>query len=371
MKAKKRALIINFYASPGGAERRFARAFEHLNQNPDNDIELVINKYGKEQLQKIGINISKENVNVIGNSKEFSAFEKIKFLAKLTLLILLKKYSHIHYAIDPSYCSYSHSKLLKLLKTPYSLSILDSNRAREADFSSYTKRIWATSIRNATRIDFLSEGIKNNTLDIFKLIPPHEISPCSFTDYSKSIISESKEYDLVMMCRLHPGKGLELLFSALQEIRRRNQQSLIKKIGIFGRGPLEKYVASEIKNLPEFNIELNYTTNPFDIFSRTKVFLSLQEKENYPSQSILEAASCGAMIIATNVGETYKLVSEENGHLTFPSPNAVAQKIIEGLSQYNSNSFDACRSSESVRKAHTIERFSRYLHDFITRAQYK
>jgi glycosyltransferase involved in cell wall biosynthesis len=53
----------------------------------------------------------------------------------------------------------------------------------------------------------------------------------------------------------------------------------------------------------------------------------LQHFNNYPSQSLLEAMACGNAVVATNVGETHRLVDETVGLLIEPEAPALAEAL--------------------------------------------
>lgn len=68
----------------------------------------------------------------------------------------------------------------------------------------------------------------------------------------------------------------------------------------------------------------------------TEVFLSLQDFTNYPSQSLLEAISCGCYIIASDVGDTRNIVESSFGVCHELRPRDVADAIIRYISKGNS-----------------------------------
>ena len=74
-----------------------------------------------------------------------------------------------------------------------------------------------------------------------------------------------------------------------------------------------------------------YTTDaPYEVLAQTKIFLSLQKTNNYPSQSLLEAMASGCAIIATDVGETRRLLDETRSIL-IPYDAVYLKSAIEKL----------------------------------------
>lgn len=365
------ALVINFYGAPGGAERRFVRTFRRMREWGGQE-KLIINAHGKNALEQVGVFLDRENVVVIEDFRLFgrlTAVSKVVFVMQLWWHILFNRCKHLHYPVDPSYLSLFHSFVGRLLHVGYSLSVVDSTRVTRENFNRYSWLVWRRSVFFASRLDCLSEGIAGNVRALFNRVPSIEVSPCSFTDYSKSQIAAHKDFDIVLMSRLCAGKGIDLFFDALAVLCKQHGADVIAKIGIFGSGPMHDYVRARIQALPELNFEFGYASNPFEIFSRTKIFLSLQEKENYPSQSLLEAISCGALVIATDVGETYRIVSDEIGYRVPARPEALANQMMIALSRVNAEQFNGTQASRLIRETHTVERFSDYFSAFLRRAE--
>ncbi|AYC31460.1 glycosyltransferase family 1 protein [Pseudomonas cavernae] len=363
------ALFINYCGIPGGAERRFARTFLAI-QGKNKNVFLIINKHGREALEKKGITLGKKNILQTDSTKEKKEkiLDKILTLASTWLIIKKNKIHHVHYPVDPSIYTFAHSFLVRILNVSYSLSIVDSSRVSKNDLSFLQKIIWKRSIKKASRLDILSDGIHANITKIFGKLPSWEISPCSFTDYSKSHKgSTRRDFNFVMMSRFTQGKGYELLFDALEYIKKNRPLDINKigKIGLFGDGPLNTYIAKRVQDNKEFKIQISYTDNPFEVFSKSNFFLSLQKSENYPSQSILEAMSCGAIVIATDVGETYKIVPDGIGYRVNPTPKSLALTMIDFADKHDNRAEMSNASIDFVKKTHTISRFSTYLDNFL------
>jgi len=370
--SRRHAIFLNCHKDFGGAERRFARTFcDHLCN--DKNITLITNKASVKALMSAGIIKTKEGITempggIIEPGLTYKFYHIINFIL-LTFYALKNRVKHIHYPVDPSPYSLFHCVFLRLLGISYSLSIVDSSRTKPSDFGFFRKLIWKYSIKYAQGIEFLSDGIRKNISCIFsaQMSPSQKtsVSPCSFTDYSKAHFSYEKNYDLVMVCRLHPKKGHDLLFSALQHIKELGKSHEVSSIGIFGSGSLETQIRAEIDKLKEFNISLRKTNDPFAVFAKSKFLLSLQTDENYPSQAILEALSSGAGIIATDVGETYKIVPDKVGFRVPHSAVDLAKTILHALGTYKVDYSKFRLLNEFVTTEHSAERFSLYLREFI------
>jgi glycosyltransferase involved in cell wall biosynthesis len=108
------------------------------------------------------------------------------------------------------------------------------------------------------------------------------------------------------------------------------------------------------------HVTIRFEPRPTRILNRSSIFVSLQILENYPSQSLLEAMACGNAVVATDIGETWRLVDEKNGIRIPSSPEALADAIVNLLDDpHLSRKQQASR--QRVLSEHTPERFFRHI----------
>ena len=192
------------------------------------------------------------------------------------------------------------------------------------------------------------------------------ISPCSFTDYEevdRHEVSERRGLDFVMLSRLDSKKGFDLIINALL-IHESSFSEKVIDLYFYGKGPLYDEIVKRTKSLTKSNVTIRYAKSPISVFKNSKVFLSLQKYENYPSQSLLEAISSGCFIIATDVGDTRSLLNESNS-LLIKDENELLDAIYKIQSDFEYYEKKAKLSSHSIRKTHSIERFSSYFKSFL------
>lgn len=85
------------------------------------------------------------------------------------------------------------------------------------------------------------------------------------------------------------------------------------KFYLLGSGEQENELSELLKN-EEYNgidIFVGFVSNPQAILERSKIILSVQEYNNYPSRSLLEAMACGNIPVVTNVGNTDLIAKPE------------------------------------------------------------
>lgn len=99
--------------------------------------------------------------------------------------------------------------------------------------------------------------------------------------------------------------------------------------------------------------------------AEAQVFLSLQDFDNYPSQSLIEAMANGCNVIATDVGET-RLLIEEGGenYLIAPNENALCDALSEAL---NSSATWNENNANKILTEHSVGRYAKYFYENFVR----
>ena len=151
-----------------------------------------------------------------------------------------------------------------------------------------------------------------------------------------SSLSEDGIFRIVSCARIVPLKRIDLLLQGIDCAARLRPKQMIEWHH-FGDGQMRSDFQKIAKNFPDNvkghlpgfvsndDIMRHYHHNPVD------VFMSVSETEGGAPVSIMEAASCGIPIIATNVGGTPEIVSEKNGILLDPdpTPDEIASALLK------------------------------------------
>ena len=143
------------------------------------------------------------------------------------------------------------------------------------------------------------------------------LTPGSFVDTTvfKPAGDEQKENHFVFLGRFFFVKQVIQLLQAIPELCRRLDAAGFAgyKFIFLGYGQLEQEMHSIMKQ-PEYKglpVEIKMTNNPEEVLAKSKVFFSLQLKNNYPSKSLLEAMAAGNIPLVTNVGTTGMIAAPE------------------------------------------------------------
>lgn len=216
-------------------------------------------------------------------------------------------------------------------------------------------------LKKADCIDFLSQGIISRLENKIGPIEPERISvtPNSFISYDKFYPEYPKENFVTFLARLYSVKNPILYLKAIRIFNQKYKRNNIK-FYLIGEG-MEKEIDEFIKENGLNNVEfIKKHFQPWKFLRRSKIFVSIQQDENYPSQSLLEAMACENAIVASDVGETRKLVSENEGILVPLNAEKIADAILELFSDPDSIERLGKNARKKAIENHTIEKYSEY-----------
>lgn len=362
----------------GGAERRFAYLFLQL-QRMKQDVCLITNESAYQKLEFVIPEIKEFQDNIFfPKSYSFtgsSLLKKIKllqsiFFIKTVFYLLRSNIHHIHFPVNPSGYAFFMSLLARWLGITISCSVVNSLKKEKSDFSWIQYHLWKGVLNRCKWIDFLSPSIQKNLLHIFGSNQPlfncATISPCSFSYVADMLFAKSnigldtlpeKIIDVLFLSRFIKGKGIDLLLHAIKIL---DDKKLACEFLIAGFGPLEEEIKKITENLFHVKCKILYAKNSIEVLQQSKIVLSIQQYENYPSQILLEAAACGTAVIATDVGDTRMICNENNSLLINSDPHILASAIetlIENTTLRNTLSQQLYKD---VMENHSVENFSEY-----------
>lgn len=152
-------------------------------------------------------------------------------------------------------------------------------------------------------------------------------SPCYFTSYhGEPAVVEERDHRLVMFVgRFAPEKSPLLFVDTIHHVRR---AGLDVRAKMLGEGPYLKAVLRRISSLGlDGVISVGFSRTPAQDLSTAGIFVTLQTGDNYGSQSLLEAMGAGCAIVASDVGETRRIVTDDVGFVVEQTATAVAGAI--------------------------------------------
>jgi glycosyltransferase involved in cell wall biosynthesis len=339
------AVLIWSSASFGGAERRFARLAAELNARPGFQVTLFCLRRSLPALKALGLDTESLDITTIDLRRDGGGGAMLRLAALVNFLSLVRHggFDRLFMAMNPGMLTYLVTRFRPWLPKT-SMAMVDLLHATHAGpvYRYFVRR----SVARAYSVDCLSEGV----LEAFgSSIAPEDrarisIAPGSFTDYSQVKSSEGRDIDVVLMSRLTPLKGHDLLEQAAGKL-----SGII--LHICGSGPLRVNVPGAL---------IYATDDPFAVLARAKISLSLQRLGNYPSQVVLESMASGCAIIATDTGETRKFLDETCAVLIPDDADALAEAIAALLADSQRRQALADAARLRVLRDHTVERYADY-----------
>lgn len=230
---------------------------------------------------------------------------------------------------------------------------------REMVGSALGLRLYRLALRLARVVDALSEPIRDAL--VREGVAPERIrvSAGSCVDTIRFRPASVKRPWVVFVGRLIPEKNPALFVEACALVRDRVPAA---RFFVLGGGPLRHDLVVLVQRHGlEGCTEVSWCDHVETVLGEALVFVSLQRTDNYPSQALLEALACGAAVVATDVGLTWKLVDETVGLRVEAKPVSVADAVIRLLDNPAQATAMGQRGRERVMQQHSMDAYLDYL----------
>lgn len=352
MKEEKILLIntqfVELYVS--GFTNRFIGLWCFLQKNPDQQRARMHWLTNRSLWNKYFPNKPKpDDVTVMKASLKYFRYTSRLFYPFYVLYVYYRqRCTSIHVAtsiIDSLYLV----RLFNLFRIPYCFTFASNSLDMAGYQSERVKKKWQQLFWKAKNIEVLNP---TNSIDHYR--GRKFISPTSFPYLPEIANIPEQQYtnpdreDLVVFCgSFVPQKNPLLAIDGFIDFYERfHAQHPNAKLAMVGKGGLADTVRERAGQLNEKYgrqlIEIVPDTQLLQLLSRAKIFLSLQDYDNYPSQAVMEAMLfCNATISIDN-GDTRKLVKEEDGNILLQDkdPHALGEAIhqlLTGWTLYTQN----------------------------------
>lgn len=99
---------------------------------------------------------------------------------------------------------------------------------------------------------------------------------------------------------------------------------------VMGQGEDDAEIRHALESLAaESRVTVGYEPNVEEVFRRSRIYISLIEPDNYPSQAVMEAMHFGNALILSDNGDSGVFLGEpHNGELVSLDPQEVADRIV-------------------------------------------
>ena len=344
----------------GGAEKRFAGLWNSFLQKREQNsfnLFLILNPALYEKFVDAEILI-RDHPNVIVEKLSEKNFLTYRANVKRAIKKYSRKGDIIHFiGYTPFLFIFSRKTLLSVT---YSNINVEGLKA---------KWIVYVSLLLSGSADILDSGVykKLRKLFFWKRNNMYKTSN-SFCDtelYTPALLQ--KKNWIVFLGRFSPVKQVLELLRAIPlihaELKKQHEDDF--HFFILGHGELEEALLHVKRNAAFENIKIDiyYEKFPFTILNQSKVFLSLQVHNNYPSRSLLEAMAAGNIPLVTDNGETRTIAKPEFSFYV-PEKFSAEQLAREMVNIFAMNDAEfsqkAALARNEVISGHTIVQMKNY-----------
>ncbi|MBN8692486.1 MAG: glycosyltransferase [Bacteroidetes bacterium] len=207
---------------------------------------------------------------------------------------------------------------------------------------------------NQNFVDYYSKlNIRHKTKKLFAI-------KSRFSDTGK-FKPEQKSNTIVFASRLDVQKRPDWFIKAIGILKQNHVEAINNwKFIISGEGPLKEQLLNDSKLVGLENIlEFKTEGELWRLLNYSKVYVSCQDYENFPSLAMAEAMASGNAIITRGVGQTELFVKNNvNGLIVKKdSPEGLAESILEYISHPSLHNLYMNESLRLIKEVHNPDNF--------------
>ena len=223
---------------------------------------------------------------------------------------------HVHYAIPHAYAAYMAKEMLKTknINLPIVTTLHGTDITLVGKHPFYRRAV-KFSIQNSDIVTSVSQSLKQDTIDFFKIDKEIEVIP-NFIDVNRFKFKNEncKQNDKIIISHVsnfRPVKNIRTLLNILLKI---NNENIF--FNMIGEGPELDLAQNFVKQNRINNIKFHGNTDKIEeILCSTDIFLLPSKKESF-GLSALEAMASKCALVTSNIGGLPELnIENETGFL--------------------------------------------------------
>lgn len=382
------AMLLLNNSGVGGAERRFARAYQGLRKR-NMSVALVVNESLLTVLRQMEVlddtelpalvireRVGKLARRVGGHPERYATRQGLLARIRLAAAFWLRKMDYVMGCVSVGWWLmrvrprvmhlvlggvYVALPLQLLGGAPPSVVSVTNPSLRKMVGARPALWLYRLALRRASVVDALTDSIRQTLTREGIADERIRVPAGSCVDTDRFRPAPAKRRWVVFAGRLVPDKNPALFVEACAMVRPRLPDA---RFFVLGEGLLRSEIEALVRRHGlEAVVEVGWTPHVGITLAEAMVYVSLQREENYPSQALLEAMACGAAIVATDVGLTWKLVDESVGIRVEAKPVAVADAVVRLLDNPDQALAMGRKGRERVLRDHSLGAYLDYLED--------
>lgn len=352
------AFIFSSQDSFGGVQRRLVRVYNEIcAENDDLKCDVVVRECDINMLlaRFMQADCDVANINHIYTFKSR--------LMGLLYILFSRKYNAIHF-----FAANKYNILVQLVcKLSGKKSIYTVSNYQEAYNCFSKKRMRKVKLQlhladhvdllYPAGIDFISQYVKKGNLSI---------TPGTFTDLNLFKPQKKSKTIVYAAARLEDSKNPILFIECINECR-----DVIRAAGyrviLLGKGKYMKYIKRYVSDNGLADIVYLADYDKTSKFMPTaNVFFSTQKLENYPSQSLAEAAASGCYLIITDVGDSRRCADDSFAAFVKANKEELSQALVRYIGYSDQEKEEIVLKARAFAETHySIEESKKYYSEIL------
>jgi len=357
-------------AMASGTERRLSFVYRHLERRFPGEYRLILSADLYPVLNRGGFALDQlPGVHVLGGKAtvDRKSGSDAPALVNLGRLVTLFRYRRqLKHLISQERIAMLHPylelvpflALMPIREIPSIVPIVD-HQPKYFDQGSLHCRLLLRAIASAERVDclylWIAQRMEGLGVERRKLCNPawncvnHEAFHPAEKD-PRAVSFAARTIDL---------KNPLLLVEAIELVLRRRPDI---RFAVLGKGDRESALAGEIARRGwQGRVRVGYLEDPSAVVNRSLVHISLERLDNFANQSLLEGMAAGCATVASHVGETHRVVTDEVGLLSPLETEPLAEAILRLVDDPALAKKMGIAGRERVLRNHHVDRYVEYL----------
>jgi len=351
-----------------GAERRIAFVYRHLERRYPGEYRLVVSRDLYQVLNAAGFGLDRlPGVRVLGHrpSLDRKAGAHAPWWINLGRLITLARYRRdlVRLAEREALARlHAYLELVPFLglwsidRVPWFVAIVD-HTPRYFDPRSVTCRFVVRAARRAVGVDCVYDQIARRMEALG--VPADRLHfPLWNTVNHEAFHPEPKDLVVSFAARAIDWKNPLLMVEVIDRVWQRNPGL---RFAVLGGGQLRGPLRRAILQRPwRDRVRAGYLPDPSVVVNRSLIHVTLDQYDNITNQSLLEGMAAGCAIVASDVGETHRVVDEEVGVRVELRAEAIADAILSLVDQRPRAEAMGRAARDRILTRHHVDRYVEY-----------